>query len=413
MKSKQLSNNIIWYTLGSGLNSCISLIFILAATRINGIEAAGLLSVCFSITFIMQTLVYLGNRVFEVSDLKTDDSVYFTLKVFVSAITAVITLLFCFLSSYSFSKTIVVFILLFVRIIEAFSDTYYAVIQKQERLDLVGISYLFKCVLSLLVFIIVDLITRNLVFSALGMLISTFAVYLFYDRKIVSLFQRPHFHRSMISFCSSLAASMLFFIAFNFIITLIANVPRLIADSQLSEAEMGFFSILFMVPSVMNLFSQFIIQPFLTSMTESVQLNQTGRLKHTVRLISAAIIGFCAVCSAAAYLIGAPILSFVFGNDFSAYSLSMVLALVAGMFSVLTILLSNVLTIMRRTLSQLVCYVLTLLTEMISVYYAATHLSFTGIFAVYSAVMLLQFIMFYVIYCSAIRKNTLLENSAR
>ena len=55
-QDKQFKKNFIWNTLGTGVNAFNSLFFMIAVTRLNGIDDAGIFSIAFSTACIIYVL---------------------------------------------------------------------------------------------------------------------------------------------------------------------------------------------------------------------------------------------------------------------------------------------------------------------------------------------------------------------
>lgn len=396
MAKNNFSKGLIWNAVGSAIESFLSLLYTLAVTRINGIDAAGIVSVCLSVSFIARTISLLGNRTYEVSDLTTDDDVYYSLKIFASKAAVVLAMIICLAFRYSFEKTFLILVLMCSRIIESFSDTIYAVFQKNERLDLVGKSYTLKNALAFTSFTAVDLLTKNIYISSIFILIATVVVYFMYDKRFLKNFKK--LERQSFPAVSGLFNRMSSFIAFVFITILISNVPRLIADLFYSETEMGFFSIIFMIPSIMVLFGQFVIQPFLTQMTADANSGKNEAVNKTLLKMVAATTVVAALGAAAAWFLGVPVLSAVFGNDFSGYQGAMTLAVISGAFIVISTIFSTVLTVYKENRIQLFLYIGSVILESVLIYIgAASRLPINIIFLFYAISMAVQALSFAIV----------------
>ena len=54
-QEKQFRKNFIWNTLGTGLNAFNSLFFMIAVTRLNGIDDAGIFSIALNYPIILNS----------------------------------------------------------------------------------------------------------------------------------------------------------------------------------------------------------------------------------------------------------------------------------------------------------------------------------------------------------------------
>ncbi len=403
-KDSSKMKNFLWNAFGSAINSFMSLIYIVVVTRINGVDTSGIFSVCFSVSIILYTVPALGGRVFEVADRERNDNNYFTLKLFVSLIAVALSAGFCVVSRYSLEKTAIVLIFMIVRIFEALSDTVYAVFQKNEHLDYVGISYTLKNSVCLIAFTVVDILTHNILLSVLAIACATALIYFAYDKKTVRRFHHVKVDTDF-SACVDLAKAISYFLIFNLVIMLIANVPKLICDFKYTEGEMGYFSIIMMIPSVMVLLGQMIFQPSLTVLSRQYSEYELSGFSKKVVLIMSSMVACAAVCSVAAYFLGPPILGFIMNIDLSDFAFSMVIVIIAGMFNVFVTFISMLLTIMRRTKQQLFLYIAVMIAEIIMIYSGAKTDNFTSVFVMYLLAMIVQFAVFLIYYLAEFQSD--------
>lgn len=402
MGVSQSKKNFFWNLIGTGLNCITTFVLIVLITRINGVDTSGVFSVCLSLSLIMFSFSNLGTRVYEVSDLKRDDNIYFALKAFTGILTIAIGMLICVLMKYGRIKTTIIFMLLLVRVIESYSDSVYAVFQKNERLDLAGISYSVKTVFSITVFLIVDIITKNVLFATAFFFLAVFATFLAFDIPLLYRYKKISFKTNGVI---SLTKDISFFVIFNLIVIVIANIPRLMADTVFSAAQMGYLSIIMMIPTVMSLMGQFIIQPSLTAfVNDRKNKNYTSFKKRTISII-AIIILLTVVFCAATYFLGPPVLSIVMGIDLSKYAFVMTIAIIAGSFVILTTFISTLLTVMEKTRIQLVLYAVSLIVEFLAIYLSLGKEDIFYLFLSFLFSMAIQFFLFLMYYILSIKKE--------
>ena len=385
---------LLWNTVGTTINAFASLLYLIMVTRINGVDASGIFSFCFSYSIILYTAANIGGRVFEVSDNNGySDSCYFSLKFYSSIICMAFALAFCFISGYDFQKTFIIFIFMIIRAIEAFSDTLYAVFQKNDRLDYVGISYVIKNFACFIIFGIVDYLTKSIVLGTVSILVATLLVYVVYDKKILKQFCNLTFVKDR-KHVFSLFNTVKYFVLFNLLTIVIPNIPRIIVDFNYSDDDLGYFGILMMIPTVMVLLGQLIVHPYINAITDNYQNNDFKALKTQIYKFTGLIALTSALCSAAAYFVGPFALKILYGISFDAYRLILVTLVVSGMFNAFTVLLSTVLTVFRKTKGQMIIYGFVAIFETVIMYIGLKDNNFTFSFWLYLLVMLIQCILF-------------------
>ena len=397
MESKTFKN-IFWNTLGTIINSFSSLIYLVVVTRINGIDCSGIFSFCFSFSLVLFTVSNLGGRVFEVSDKEQfDDNYYYTLKLYTCFITTIIAVVFAFIMKYEPIKFFLIIIFMLVRSIESLSDTIYAVFQKNDHLNYVGFSYLLKNFVSFMVFTAVDLIFKNIIIASLSLLLATSVIYVVFDQNYVRKFKKLKIEYNSKNIIS-LFKHILPFLLFNLLTMVIANVPRIIVDLFYTDSELGYLGILMMIPTVIILLGQLTIQPFINDLTNNFCNEIYNKISTSLLRIVALITVFSLTCSLGAYLLGPWALQILYGLNFKNYRTAIAVLVITGMFNCYSMVLSTVLTIVRKTKIQLWVYSFIFIFESVIMYALLPFLSFSAVFWIYLLVMIVQFIIFLVCY---------------
>lgn len=397
-KNRSNVNKIIWNTIGTTLNSFSSMIFLLVITRINGIELSGVFSYAFSMCAIFQSIANYGGRNFQVSDYKKvfSDSEYFSSRFITVIGSVVVVLAYLLLFLNSFDVIYFVLILMLVKFTETFADVYYGIFQKNDRLDYVGKSYTFKNLLGIIIFFLIDILTKNIYYPVLSMLFVNILIFYFYDYLKVSKVSKLR----IVSFKKSsavLKASFGFFI-YNFLILVISNIPRMTVYQFLSESELGYYGILVMIPSVMTLLGSLIISPVLTDLSMYHNEKRYTDFDSLVRKLVIITLTISILCMIGAYFLGDPVLSLLYGISFDGYPITFLVFIVAGTFNVLTVILSNLLTIYRKTKFQVFLYLSVLIFGITISIIATIHLGMNGAVFSYFMIMFFQYMLFTAYY---------------
>ena len=164
MRNKgNVKKDFIFNTIGTGINAFNSLFFMIIATRINGVSDAGIFTFAFSTAALFQIIGVYSGRIYQITDnTKATNEDYLVNKVITCVIMFVVSILFILLRGYTGKKMLVILILCIYRTLEAFSEVIYAYFQKNYELYKVGMSLVLKNVLGLIVFLTINIFTRNL-----------------------------------------------------------------------------------------------------------------------------------------------------------------------------------------------------------------------------------------------------------
>ena len=140
--TKQFRKNFIWNVLGTGLNAFNSLFFMITVTRINGLDKAGIFTIAYSTACIIYVLGIYAGRIYQVTepDKNITNKEYVINRIITVIFMSVVVLIFGVIRGYDKYKILVFFLLTLFKSIEAFSDVLYGILQKENKLDLVGKS---------------------------------------------------------------------------------------------------------------------------------------------------------------------------------------------------------------------------------------------------------------------------------
>lgn len=164
MNSKK---NIIWNTIGAGTNAFTSLVLSILVTRMNGEDLAGVFTYAFATACLLYVMgVYIG-RTYQVTDVENKycPSDYVYNRILTCGMMIVFAILFVIIKQYDLFKSTIMILLVCYKAVEAFSEVFYAIIQRKNELYKVGISLTIKAIVGIFLFLILNLLTHNLIIS--------------------------------------------------------------------------------------------------------------------------------------------------------------------------------------------------------------------------------------------------------
>lgn len=395
---KKFKKNFIWNTLGTCTNAFSSLFFMITVTRINGLNDAGIFTIAFSTACIIYIVGLYAGRIYQVTEpnkLITNKEYIFH-KIITVFIMLVFVILFCIIREYNAFKTTVFILLTGYKAIEAFSESIYGILQKNENLDKVGKSLLLKSLTAILLFILINYITKNLIFSIVIIILTSIVITIFYDIRIT---------KKYIDIKSKLDRIHIFNIFkygfFTFIISFlgmyIQSAPKYSIDSYLKGEFQTIFGIIVMPATVMALFAQFLIHPFLNKILNVYEDNNFKELNKIIYGLVLLIFIFGAVSSMLAYFIGPEIIGFVYGIELDLYRVNLLIIIIAATLYTIGFIYSSILITIRDTFSQFIIYIILSIFALIVSNVLTKNYQVNGATYAYFLIMLLQFII-YTIY---------------
>ena len=402
----KLKKNTIWNTIGITFNSFNSLFFLIIINRINGVNTAGIFSFSFSIACLLYIVGIYSGRIYQVSDTKKEltDMEYLVHKIITCLLMVGLSISFIIIRNYSIEKNIVIIILTLYKCLEAFDDTLYGYLQKNDELHIVGKSLFFKSIVGVIFFAIVDIITHDLVISCIALTFNSLLFVIFYDiRKAVRYIEKNKIRWNRVLKLFKIGFSVF---AFSFLAVYIVNIQKYIIDILLDDAAQTVFGIIVMPGTIMSLCGQYITAPLLTEIVKCYKQHQCVELKKISRKIVGILLILGILVEVAAWLLGIPVLNIVYAIDLNQYKMDLIFIIMGALFYAVAGIYSTILITMRKNNMQLVIYIADSIVGVIISYYMISMWKLHGATVGYVLTMTLHVILYKIYYMNEYKKWT-------
>ena len=362
---KGKSADFFWNMCASIVYSFQSAILLFVVTRISGLFVAGI----FSISYIVsQTFAVVGSysmRNYQVSDMKNKYSygTYIYSRIISTIVMFVTCMVYSLLEGYTGEKLVLIAILCVYRAVDGYEDVYHGEMQKRNRLDVASRIVTYRIVISSAIFAIGVLCTNNIIISTALLTIS--AVLLSWGMNAVAISvmdmqQKPQKNQVW---------KLLFEVApiciGAFLYSYLVNSPKYAIENILSDDMQTIFNIIFMPVFVINMLSSFVFKPYVARM--GIYWNEKKQ-KEFIKLLLlqvGCVLGITAIVMLAGFILGIPVLEFIYGVDLKQYKLLFMMLLAFGGITALDAFALIVLTVMRLQNVVLVSYIVSLIVDVI------------------------------------------------
>lgn len=397
MKNKNNTKDFIWNATGLTLNACNSLFFLIVVRFVNGLDVAGIFTYTFALCIFLYTFIIYYNRSFQVSDTKNKFSFnkYLTCRIITSIISLVFILIFALINHFSFLEIGIVLLLTSFRIVEAISDCFYGAIQKKHQLFKTGISLSLKAILGLLFFLIIDLLTKNLLLALLALVIVNLALFFLYD---IRVYRKLYTDRIKLDFThlKPIFKACLPIFIFSALAIYLSNCQKYILPYFESDEIQAIFGILIMPATVLSLVGSYLINPFINLFSHHhEQKDYTSYIKSTKKLLIS-MGGIGALALLVCYFIGIPLLELIFQLNLSAYQGALMLIVLASIFYAMTMIFSSLLTILGENRRQTYLY---FIAALIATAMAIILIPLSGIFGAVYSFLISSFVLVVLYVC--------------
>lgn len=404
MDSSISKKNVLWNMIGTTFNAFNSLFFMMIVTRINGLKSSGVFTLAFSLACLLCLIGGYEGRVYQVTDVKNEysDVEYIVHRIITCVIMMVIVIFYCFIMKYDAYKFIVTVSLCLMKCFEVFSDVFYGVLQKDDKLYIVGISLFLKSVFSVVAFIAFDLITKNLLISCLILDLVWLILFLVYDLpKSKCIIKKDSYSFSNVL---RLFKTGFFSFAILFLSVYLVNAQKYALDGVVEESLQAIFGMILMPATIISLAGQYLLQPILNTMAN---LYSNGEKKEFNKIVFKAlllIVTFGVVCVIGAYILGIPVLNILYSVHIDDYKLHLLIIIFGAILYSMSTLLSAALTTVRYTFVQFIVFSISSVIAFVISRILIGQFSIYGAAIAYLIIMACQFILYVIIYIVIMKK---------
>ena len=400
----------IWNSIGSFLQSAISPILLIVITRLNGVGDSGLFSFAMSLSVVFWAISLWGGRIYQVSDVKKEFSSgdYIVVRFISSLIVAVFSISFCILSGYDLIKTELIMVLVSFKILESIADSIYGVLQIHNKLYIVGISLTMKSVFGFMIFAIVDILTKNIVYGALSIFIVNIAVVIFYDIPLMKHVESVGLTKKNIMQAGKIMKKTAEVFVVVFLTMFSLNIPRYFLDKYHYD-QIGYFGIMAMPITLLTLFISFVLQPNVVNLSELLKKKKIKEFTKIVSKIDFITVTLGILFVISSYLIGVWVLNTVFGIDINNFRIDLTIMVIGAVANAFVSIYVNLLIILRRFKGQFYTLLVTNILAVVLSIYLIDRLAMLGSVLVFMIISFLQAIILLFIYKRSLKNVIMLS----
>lgn len=369
----------IWNLLGNFAAAAVSVLYLLIVSRMQTSEVADQFSLATSIGNLWIIIGQFQVRNYQATDVKSSHpfSAYFFTRLL--TVTMMVISLFPYLwtINYDFTNNSVMIItwIIVYRVADAFSDLFQGYFQQHGRLDIAGKAMVYRYALSVLILLFGLLLSHSMVLTLLALALFNLFFVFSYDYAYFKLFDklsfRNSFSRNTIDESFKIIRVCFSLFIYGFLLTLVFNEAKLSISGAYAKGivEAGAqrdYNILFMPVFFMSL-CILVVRPLITQMAELWQRKKFQVFYKMFLKILLLTLSIGIVITFLTYLIGVNVLSLIFGLDLLKYKLELTILVLSGVLYSFSIILENILIIMRKHYYLLSVYILMfIVTKMIT-----------------------------------------------
>ena len=388
--------NFVWNFLGLTINSFNSLFFLVIVNWINGSSNGGIFTFAFSLCCLTYFIGTYFNRTYQITNPNNYKVKEFVLNRIISIILMfIVTLSYSLIFRYDIYKFSVIIGLCLFKMLESFSEIMYGIETEHNELHKSGKSMFLKGLLSVLLFLIIDLLTNNMLYAIYSIVFVNLLSILFYDipncKKYIN---KEYKFKNILHIFKYTFPIFLFSFLNNYLI----NSSKYTLDFFEPSEIQNIYGIILMPGTVMGLCTGYILNPYINELKEYKIKKEYNKLKRQIYKIIKYILLLGIFTLICAFIFGIPLLNVVYHIKLDEYKYQMLLIIFGSIFLAVTIIFSNILTIMNKNTVQMILYLINSIISLILSVFMIRIYGILGATITYSIAMFIQGIEFYITF---------------
>lgn len=404
----------LFNTIAGLINASEAVIMMMIVTRFASISDAGCLTVAFAVGNLLMSIGKFGVYNYLVSDSKDEYSYkeYFLTRI-ITVIAMIVCSLICVLYaskfwSYTNENGIIILSVAFIYAVESIEDLYVSLCQKNGWLYKGSFMFISRWVSILTVFGVTTFYTHNVSYSLLlalaisvVVLIINLIVYrAYYTQNRDELYSTDNYgsngQSAIQRICSLFIATFPLFLS-SFLTFYISNASKYSLAHYASSEIQACYGFVAMPVFAISLLNSFVYHPQIVNLTICYKEGHIRLFlkKIAVQYVVIALISI--ICLMGAYMIGIPILSWLYNTNLADYHIEMMVLLLAGGFLGLSGYQSVILTIMRQQQYILYGYIPVSILALLSTNHIVRFYGTKGAAISYLALMIILSIIYEII----------------
>ena len=270
--------NMVWNIAGSFVYAFASMVLSFLVIRLAGEEQGGIFSFGFSTLGQQLFLVaYFGIRPYQITDGNGEYTFgdyrrHRNVTCLMALAAGAVFLLLRHgaymggIGDYDEKKCAILFLLVIYKVVDGYADVYESEFQRQGSLYLTGKSNFFRTIFSVAVFTVTLAVFDQLIFACTAAVAAQIGGVALFDLDVIRALPGVKWETPK-GRCVKLFRSTGFLFVSVFLDFYIFSSAKYAIDARMNNAASGYFNLIFMPTSVIYMVANFVIRPYLTTLT--------------------------------------------------------------------------------------------------------------------------------------------------
>ena len=394
--SGRTSRDFVWNTVGFSMWGMVFPMLTIVVTWLAGVERAGM----FSFAFVMANLLYIlasyGVRTYQVSDIDEFHafSDYQVNRAFTCIVMLIVGFLICKVLGYEGEMLVMTVGIFLFKAIDAFGEVHEGRLQQVDKLYLGGISLTLRSVVAFALFAIALFVSGDLGIAALAMAVGSACTLVFVTVPL-TMFETPRSSPPNIRSIGLLFGECFPVFLALFLYAVVDNMPKFVMQgASLPYDNQLYFNALYFPAQAILIGVGMIYKPMLVKLA-NVWADESRRKRFDIVIVAMMVLILMITVVGILFMnwVGIPIMSFMYGLDFTPYRQLSFIMLAAGGVTAAIDFLYQVITILRRQQVVVGLYLITFGFSLLVLILMTTMMKLEGAVVGYLIVMSILLIL--------------------
>lgn len=354
-ETKKIGKSIIYNSIGTSVYLFCQWLITFIVVWLSGYETAGILSISMSITTTFCVLATLNMRNYQSSDLKGkySEKTYLKSRVFTCLLAIIVTFVYSLTKRFSLYQFMCINIYMLFKISEAIVDVLHGSIQKKWKFDIIGLSYIFRGLISIILFSLGLYFTKNLIISLSLMTIGVYIIIYFFDiskyKKIIKDYgeYKKIYLIQLLVHCIPLS---LYGIIFNYV----TMYPKVYAEGLYGAELIGYYASVATPALIIQVAASFIFTPLISMYADYYKNEQYKKFNKSMFKVILLIVILSIGALIFSNYFSKLFLSIIFGKSIIKYTYLFSGVIIISSLTALIWFLGMLLTVIRKN-KELLC----------------------------------------------------------
>ena len=403
-----LKKSIMYNSIGTFCYLFFQWLITFIIVWISGYEDAGKFSITMSIASTFYAISGFGMRNFQASDVNKEysEKSYILSRIVTCSLALFGTLIYSLTLGYNLYLIFCINTYMIFKTSEAIVDVFHGSMQKKWLYKEIGISFIIRGFLSIIVFSTTLLISKSLLLAIILMAISVYFEIYFYDFKNyknnfkkIGITSKKEITKLLIT-CIPLATV-------TFLTNYLVAYPRIQIKSILGDQILGIYTTFANPALIIQVAASFIFTPLVTVFANLYKEKNNKEFYKTLFKTSLITILIGSIGYIMAKLIGSYIMGILFGKEILPYSYLLCEIIIVSTLTALSWLLTSIIIVFRKQWILIIGSVLslTLMIIFIKHFINLNKLSGVNILLMICYLVMIIFYLLYIIYFLNIKKS--------